>query len=334
MRRRFHSSLQAGLLLIAFFSSRFLHAQDAEYDSLLLVYLKLDSVWLAEIENDSLNIFNLLDSLDSYEPLSQLAVRSSYNSQVYNAGRSYGIDQYSFGSGISYYHKSGVYADVSGQYYSGISPHFNATALTIGYSGFLSKFGYSLGLSHTVYHELEENSTFNNTLNNSIAVGAFYYTKSVTFGLDYNYSFGSESTDAHRLVPSLTITPKIKAKGFLKHFKSNPSVYMTFGSEALYTEQYNNLVVRNLIRKFGRERFLRAYNNGNEELLNLIYDVEEANHFGPLNFQISIPIQFTYKKVTSSISYNINLPIALPDEVLDKKVTGYFGVSVHYFLSL
>jgi len=334
LQRQLYISLQLSLLLITIFGSRFLHAQDAEYDSLLAVYLKLDSVWLAEIEHDSLNIFALLDSLDSYEPQSQLVVRSSYNSQVYNAGRSYGIDQYSFGSGISYYHKSGIYADVSGQYYSGITPHFNATAFTLGYSGFLSKIGYNLAYSHTVYHKLEENSLFNNTLNNNLGVGFFYYTKSVTFGLDYNYSFGSEVTDAHRLVSSMVITPKIKTNGFLKYFKSNPSVYMTFGSETLYTEQYNNLVVRNLIRRLGRERFLRAYNNGNEQLLNLIYDVEESNYFGPLNFQISIPVQFTYKKFTSSVSYNINLPIALPNEILDEKMSSYFGLSVHYFFSL
>ncbi len=312
-----------------------MHAQDSEYDSLLEVYLKLDSVWLAEIERDSLNIFSLLDSLVAIQQPSQLVVRTNYNSQVFNAGRSYGIDQYAFNSGISYYHRSGVYADISGQYYSGISPHYNATSVTLGYSNFFSnKWGYNLSASHSFYHELEESTSLNNTLKNSLGMSTFYYTKYITLGLDYIYSFGSENTDAHRLVPSLTIKPKLKAKGLLKRFKINPMLYMTFGTQTLYTEQYNNLVVRNIIQEIGLRAFLIAYRNNNPTLLDLIYEVDESSQFGPLNLQVTIPVQYTYKKFTASISYNINMPITLPSEILEEDKSSYVGVSVYYVFDL
>ena len=317
------------------FSSRFSHAQDSEYDSLLAVYLKLDSIWLAEIENDSLNIFSLMDSLTSAAQSSQLSLRSSYNSQVYNAGRDYGIDQNTMGGGLSYYHKSGLYADISGQYYSEISPHYNATNVTIGYSNFLStEFAYNLSIGHTFYHELNESASFNNTLNNGLGLGAFYYSKYVTFGLDYTYSFGSDGIRAHRLVPSLMIAPKLKARGVLSKFKFNPIIYATIGSETIYTEQYNNLVIRNLISKFGREAFFRALRNENEDLLNLISETTESDYFGALNLQFTFPLKYTHKNFSGILSYNLNLPNALPDEILEETMNGYFGVSVYYLINL
>ena len=316
-------------------NSRISYAQDSEYDSLLAVYLKLDSIWLAEIESDSLNIFSLLDSLTSTPQQSQLVIRSSYNSQVYNAGRDYGIDQYTIGSGLSYYHKSGLYADISGQYYSEISPHYNATNVTIGYSNFLSsKLAYNLSLGHTFYHELDENTSFNNTLNNNLGLGAFYYSKHLTFGLDYTYSFGSEGISAHRLVPSLIIAPKMNTRGVLSKFKFNPIIYATIGSETIYTEQYNNLVIRNIINKFGREAFFRALRNENEDLLNLILETSESDYFGPLNLQFTFPLKYTHKNFSAILSYNLNLPNALPDETLEERVNGYFGLSVYYLFNL
>lgn len=317
------------------FSSRFSHAQDSEYDSLLAVYLKLDSMWLAEIESDPLNIFSLLDSLLSEPHRSQLVLRSNYQSQVYNAGRDYGIDQYTLGGGISYYHKSGLYADFSGQYYSEITPHYNASNVTIGYNDFIStQFGYSLSLGHTFYHELDESTSFNNTLNNNLGLTAFYYSKYFTFGIDYNYSFGVDNISGHRLVPSLMITPKMKTRGILSKFKFNPIVYSTIGSETIYTEQYNNLVIRNIIREIGRERFFRAVNNENEGLLNLIYETNESDYFGPLNLQFSLPIKYTHKNFSGVLSYNLNLPIALPDEILEETVSDYLGLSVYYLFNL
>ncbi len=326
--------MSVSLLLILFFSSRFSHAQDSEYDSLLEVYLKLDSVWLAEIERDSLSIFSLIDSIVSNQPKSQIALRTSYNSKVFNIGRDYGIDQYSITNGVSYYHKSGLYADLSGYYYSGISPHYNATAITLGYSSFISpKWGYNLNVSRTFFDQLDESASFNNTLNYNLGVSTFYYSKYLTVGLDYIYSFGSEEVNAHRIVPSLTFTPHLKTKGFLKRIKFNPILYATYGTETLYSEQYNNIIVRNLIKKIGHRNFMRAYRRGNDELFNLIYDIKVSDYFGLLNVQMTFPIQYHHKKFTGTLSYNVNVPVTIPGEELDSQVNGYFGISLYYLFN-
>ena len=90
-------------------SSCQLQAQDA--DSLLARPDTLLSY------TDSLTIFNLIDSLlmlEKLEPQSQLAVRLGYNSNVFSTGRTLGIEQFGLSPSISFYHKQGFYADITG----------------------------------------------------------------------------------------------------------------------------------------------------------------------------------------------------------------------------
>src|SRR5690349_679100 len=104
-----------------------LQAQDA--DSLLQT-LPGDSVLTF---SDSLNIFNLIDSLISLEGNiihSQLAVRLAYNSNVLYTGRTLGIDQFGLSPGVSYYHKSGLYADVSCFWSKDFDPKYYLTILS------------------------------------------------------------------------------------------------------------------------------------------------------------------------------------------------------------
>ena len=55
---------------------------------------------------------------------SQLAVRLSYNSNVLSAGRTLGIENFGLAPGLSYYHKSGLYADVSGYWSKDFDPSY------------------------------------------------------------------------------------------------------------------------------------------------------------------------------------------------------------------
>src|SRR6187549_1691724 len=78
-----------------------------------------DSLAIAEASNifstdDSLSIFMLIDSLLAMEAAtgSQIAIRTSYNSNVLLAGRTLGIQNFGLAPGVSYYHKTGLYADV------------------------------------------------------------------------------------------------------------------------------------------------------------------------------------------------------------------------------
>src|SRR5688572_27933673 len=58
--------------------------------------------------SDSLNIFNLIDSLLTLEENvinSQLGLRWNYNSNVLYAGQTLGINNFGLSPGVSFYHK-------------------------------------------------------------------------------------------------------------------------------------------------------------------------------------------------------------------------------------
>ena len=86
----------AGLVFLLFVAP--LKAQDVEldqYDSILSEYLKFDSLLLEELEQDSSGIMAILDDIMSEKYLkSQLVVRAGYTSDIVNAGRDYGVQQY------------------------------------------------------------------------------------------------------------------------------------------------------------------------------------------------------------------------------------------------
>ena len=128
------------------------------YDSLLHAYLTYDSLLLAEIESDSLSIFSLLDSLltaDFY--VSSLSLRFGYNSSILNAGRDYGFQQYGFSSGLSYFHKTGIFADVLGYWNSEIEPRHYLNTVSLGYLGSLSrKWSFMTSYEHFFYNQTEE----------------------------------------------------------------------------------------------------------------------------------------------------------------------------------
>src|SRR5688500_15690403 len=99
-----------------------------------------DSLVLSQVDTDlslqdSLSIFHLIDSLlqqGDFEA-SQLAVRLSYNSNVMSTGRTLGIDNFGLSPGVSYYHKSGLYADLSGFWSKNFDPAYYLTVTSLGY---------------------------------------------------------------------------------------------------------------------------------------------------------------------------------------------------------
>jgi hypothetical protein len=83
---------------------------------------------------DSLTVFNLIDSLLSIKDQgAQLALRVEYNSNVLSAGRTLGIENFGLAPGISYYHPSGLYADVSGFWSKDFKPSYYLTTVSAGY---------------------------------------------------------------------------------------------------------------------------------------------------------------------------------------------------------
>ena len=116
------------LAIIMAISAATIHAQEA------------DSLVLSQVEDvlsfeDSLSIFSLIDSLlqNAEIEVSQFGVRLAYNSNVLSAGRTLGIENFGLSPGLSYYHKSGFYGDLSGFWSKDFDPKYYLTIASVGY---------------------------------------------------------------------------------------------------------------------------------------------------------------------------------------------------------
>ncbi|MEQ9403694.1 MAG: hypothetical protein RIM99_08930 [Cyclobacteriaceae bacterium] len=175
-----------------------------------------------ELELDSLSIFNLLDSvlLLGSSPKSELNIRYGFTSSVTSGGRDYNINQTGYSGGLSYFHKSGTYVDVSGYWNSNVNPGYNPTILSTGYLGsFSKKWNFSFDYEHWFYNPQDSSE---NELTNSLGTSLSYDFKIGYASIDYSYLFGKKTSN--RLIGSLAGTINL---GKWWMFKS-VSVFPTF----------------------------------------------------------------------------------------------------------
>ena len=344
------------IILINFLIAFKARSQDSEYDSLLSFYLKSDSVLLDELElslaSDSLDIFDLIDSLLVADlNFSQLSLRMGYTSNITYAGRNFGIEQHGFGAGASYYHSTGLFADVSGFWNSDIEPNYNPTITTFGFMGQIGKkWTYTLSYDHFFYNTSEDEELAYFPITNSLNASAYLELGKFTMAGDYSYLFGEEN--AHRLRGNLIYTFSKSKWGFIDRFVFMPTASILMGNSYIYqvTPIYPemNLQTRYDIRQimfeeYG-ERFIRyLWNNQKDKYLKLeeytyeIYKddltdfvITSNNIFGVMNYSLSVPFYFYVNNFTFALSYHYNIPVALPGEKLSLNPNSYVGATLIY----
>lgn len=231
-----------------------------------------------EEEMDSLSIFNLIDSLFTLDlnPASELNVRLAYTTNVTSAGRDYDISQSAISPGISYYHKTGLYGDLTGYWNSGVEPGYNPTILSAGYLGSFknSKWNYSLDLEKWFFNPKDSSD---NPLAQSIGTSLSYDFNWGFASVDYSFLFGE--TKANRLITNLTGTINLGKWWIFKSVSIYPSISMMTGNSDITLLRYTTQQVReetaNRIRRLEtfanltdeQRRFMaavifRAANNG------------------------------------------------------------------------
>jgi hypothetical protein len=288
-------------------------------DSLLLDY------WLS----DSLSLIALIDSLiySDYR-FSSLAIRLSYVSDIVNAGRNFGFDQYGISGGVSYYHKTGLFGDVTGYWNSDIEPNYNLTSLTAGYMGnILTNWSYIGSYEHYFYSDSED---YTYPLTNAMDVTTYYDFKFISTGIDYTFLFGEKS--AHRIRPNIYSTIRFKKVSFLDEIILFPSASILLGNQNIYYLNENYQVIGSIIRKIGLRRFLILYRNNQELIDSLIYEENFENVFGLMNYSFSLPISLKIKQFSFSLGYFYNIPVALPGEEIDLSPNHYFNFMILYYL--
>jgi len=310
-----------------------------DYDSLLADYLALDSLLLDEIENDSSSLFDILEDIINENYLkSQLSIRLGYNSEITNAGRNFGVNQFGLNSGISFYHKSGIFADVSGYYNSDQNPNYNTTITSIGYMGILgSKWSYFLTYDHFFYREPENvDYIVNYPLTNSLSSSTNFNFSNFNIALDYSFLFGESS--AHRVRFNLGYNFAIKKLGFIDRIGINPNLSALAGNANVTSIVFSREIAETnsqaLIDQIGRARFVFLYRNNRPLLRELLSNEETVNTFGIMNYSVLVPISFQIKKSTLLLNYTLNFPVALSGEQdFDTSVNSFFSATYLFTFS-
>ena len=273
--------------------------------------------------SDSLAIFQLFDSLMNLEDLvgSQLAFRLSYNSNVLAAGRTLGIEQFGLAPGISYYHKSGAYADISAFWSKDFEPPFYLTTLSAGYLHIFSrKFSMLANYDHYFYTDVGDDSYTPYT--NAATISSYLDFRHVSFRTDYSYYFGDAR--AHRIMPALGLVLRKKNLLGIDRVSFLPTFYMLMGDVVLNEVEFVD-------PKTPLERFQNRLKYGTPYSIL----IKDKRVFGILNYAISCPLSLTIKNNWMfNITYTYNIPKAVEDEPLVLGETGYLSASFVYYLDL
>lgn len=311
-------------------------SQDDDIDLLLHETLSYDSLLLDELAKDSLSILDLIDSLLLTDfRFSSIILRTSYVSDIINAGRDFGVNQYGFSAGLSYYHKTGLFADITSYWNSDIEPHINPTTFTLGYMGVITRnWNFIASYDHYYYSQNELNEFASFPLTNSLGISSYVDIKFLSVGVDYAFLFGSEH--AHRIRPNIYGTIRIKKVGFIDEIDIFPSASLLLGNSTIYYLNENYQQVQSFIHQMGGweqyQRFKRNHPNlANYTISNLItYDEEIKNVFGIMNYSFSVPVMIRKGNFTLSVGYYLNIPVPLPGEEIDLNPNSYYNIACLY----
>lgn len=304
-----------------------------------------------EEEMDSLSIFNLIDSLFTLDvkPSSELNVRFGFTTNVTSAGRDYDISQSGVSPGISYYHKSGLYADLAGYWNSGIEPNYNPTILSAGYLGTFKnpQWSFSVDAEKWFYNPKDSSE---NPLAYS-AGGSLSYDFTWGFAsVDYSFLFGDET--ANRIITNLSGNINLGKWWIFKSVILYPTVNMMIGNSDITQLRISNRQISdqnaeriqrlttfaNLTdeqKKFVGTLIIRAYRNGiiTEEVRNqLLSDLRFSSDLSAQDQQALQRIVNEGYEVTEYVdsnefgilNYSFTLPLSLSTDRL------YFMFSYTY----
>jgi hypothetical protein len=296
------------IILIAIFlvQVRYAHAQSA--DSLLLrsdpVLAELDSILNSP---DSLSIISLLDSLIALsEQRSQLAARVGYNSNVSSATNTVNINKFGLSPGVSYYHKSGVYADVGAYWSNEYDPQLYLTVPAVGYIAVPTTKWSILGEYSHYFYNKPDSIKGTGTATNTPYTDNLYLSNFVDFGLfttrlDYSFLFGQQTANRFYAAVGLDFMKK-KWLG-MDRFRFFPTAGILYGNETVTTYPKT----RPFIPK-------------------------TTKPWGILNYNLVAPVSLSWKNWNILASYTYNFPQPLPGERLDLSHSGYVTLTLtRYF---
>lgn len=274
---------------------------------------------------DSLSIFRLLDSLmqnlDEVEPNNQLAIRAGYNSNFNGYANTTGLNQYGLSTGLTFYHKSGLFADVTGYASNQFDPYYYQTMASVGYmNSSLKKFSFQAEYRKSLYHfdtgqsadqypdeayvkTVRGLATFTTNYASAIysnaLTGTLYFEhKILNLRLDYTLYGEKGFKPANRFAPTVSIN--LEKRKWLKtqRIAIIPSVSWLYGSYSYLYYDYERLFKTRL------EALIRIQKN-----LPLFKVVKKTTtDWQTLNWSFSLPVYVSWKRFSTSLAYTFVMP--------------------------
>ena len=271
---------------------------------------------------DSLFIFDLIDSLLSMEQAEQqLVLRLGYNSNVLSAGRTLGIENFGITPGLTYYHPSGFYADVSGFWSADFEPSYYLTVATVGYIKDLNEKFSVMGGYDRYFYTVADKGTYI-PYRNSLSISSVIDMKTFSASVNYSFYFGDQY--AHRIMPGLSCFLQKRNVFKLDRIGIRPSIYMLLGDDVIITQEY---LVRP--KNLAELRYnLVTYGSS----FGIVQTTK--NVFGIMNYALTIPLTLSKKNFGFSFSYTYNIPKALPGETLTFSESTYLSASLLYVIAI
>jgi hypothetical protein len=302
--------LWLGLVLVSVCS---IPVRSQQTDSLLIndPYLaELDSI-IASGDTGFLSLIDSLVNIPTPKLKSQLVMRLGYNSNVVSASRTLGFNQFGVAPGVSFYHKSGLYADYTGYWSEEYNPQYYLTVLSGGYLNSVTSW-WSIMAEYNRYSYAGLGEDEYVPYKNSAGLSNFFDIKLVTLRMDYQLFFGDKT--AHRINPSVMLNLEKAKLGRIDRIAFYPTASILYGSE-----QITELV------PFTRTSLGIIYRIRRN--LPLYYE-QETTKFGVLNYSFSMPVSVNIKNWSLLVSYTYNIPQALPGEPITLESSGYISASV------
>jgi hypothetical protein len=246
------------------------------------------------------------DAIASLANFQLLYLSMNYNNDTYFSGRDIGIKQYNISPKITYLHSSGIFANISGTYYSEFAPKWDLTTATIGYGKSFGKektFKYYSSYTRYFY-----NNSNNNSFSNDFSAGIGLRNKKRTLGtqLAGSYLFGSDQS--FQLASTSYVTLKLFKTSNMQ-LNIRPQLSIISGTQTI-----------ELTRTYMR--------NGR-----LITDYTKNKVFDLINTQLNFPLEFNSNSFDFELGYNINFPSAIGNET-NLKNTSFLNFSVAYLIDL
>lgn len=329
------------VLLTCYFSARAQVSSNA--DSAWInedpVFAEFDSLLNS---SDSLSILGLIDSLLNMKPLrSQVAFRLGYNSNVSETSRSLSINKFGLSPGVSYYHKSGAYADASVYWSDEYDPAIYLSIGSLGYLTSITKHWSLLAEYSHYFYSYTDTSTFkyfdrttstytsyrpNTPYTDNLQVANYLDAGKFTFRLDYSFLFGQQT--AHRLSPVAGLNLTKRKLWIFDRVSFFPSVNLMYGSEVLPGKTvitYEPITTRPI-------EIIYRYRNGLPLFAPRQTITPEKTVWGIMNYAVNIPVTVAVKKWSLLVGYSYNFPQVLPGEDLESTDGGFLSLSVMYVM--